>query len=111
MLRSVLEGFPLLLSLVHPCQWLSGSPVYAGGWATGYYDGAIDPQEHWVGGNRGKDIVLESVQNVLAQGAEMLPEQSEHLMRRMVESNNQIMAEVRALEKKTREISPELPLT
>ena len=27
MLRSVLEGFPLLLSLIHLCWWLTGSPV------------------------------------------------------------------------------------
>jgi hypothetical protein len=33
----------------------------------GYHNAAIDPQERWVGGyhNRGKDIVMESVQNLL----------------------------------------------
>ena len=46
MLRSLLEGFPLSLSLVHPRWWLSGSPVYAGGWAMGYHDAAINSQEY-----------------------------------------------------------------
>jgi len=90
MIRAVLEGFPLPLSLVHPRWWLSGSPVRAGGWAMGYYDAAIDPQECWVGGyrNRGKDIIIESVQNLLDQQLQLLLEQSEWFMKRMVDSNN-----------------------
>ena len=45
MIRSVLEGFPLPLSLIHPRWRLAGSPVRTGGWTMGYYDAAIDPQE------------------------------------------------------------------
>ena len=77
----------------------------------GYYDAAIDPQECWIGGyrNRGKDIIIESVQNLLDQQSQLLPEQSERLMRRMVDSNNQILAEVHALQAKKQQVPPELP--
>jgi hypothetical protein len=49
----------------------------------GYHDAAIDPQECWVGGyrKRGKDIVMESVHNLLHQQSQLLPEKSEQLMR------------------------------
>ncbi|KAI9760044.1 MAG: hypothetical protein M1840_002745 [Geoglossum simile] len=111
MTRSVLEGFPLPISLVHPCWWLSGSPVLGGGWVMGYHNAAIDPQERWVGGfrNRGKDIVMESVQHLLKHQSQLLPEQSEHLMRRMVNNNNQILAEIHALKARDEEIPSELP--
>ncbi|KAI9766566.1 MAG: hypothetical protein M1839_004876 [Geoglossum umbratile] len=83
MFRSVLEGFPLPISLVHPCWWLTGSPVLEGRWAMGYHDAAIDLQEHWVGGfrDRGQDIVMESISHLLEQQSQLLPEQSERLMR------------------------------
>jgi hypothetical protein len=83
MIRAVLDGFPLPLSLVHPRWWLSGSPVMEGRWAMRYHDAAIDPEERWVDGyrNRDKDIVMESVHNLLDQQSQLLPEQSEHLMR------------------------------
>ena len=79
MLRSVLEGFPLPISLVHPRWWLSGSPVLEGRWAMGYHDAAIDPQECWVGGfrDRGTNIVMESVHHLLQHQSQPLPEQSE----------------------------------
>ena len=111
MIRSVLEGFPLPLSLVHPRWWLAGSPVRTGGWTMGYYDAAIDPQERWVGGyrNRGRDIIMESVQHVLDQQSLLSPEQSEQVMRRMVASNNQILTEVQALQVRDQQVPPELP--
>ena len=89
MIRSVLEGFPLPISLIYPRWWLTGGPVLARGWAMGYHDATINPQECWVGGfrNRGKDIMMESVQHLLDQQSQLLPEQSEHLMRRIVASN------------------------
>src|SRR3954447_24607859 len=94
MIKSVLEGFPLPLSLVHPRWWLSGSPVLEGGWAMGYHDAAMDPQMRWVGGyrRRGKDILMESFENLLEQQSGLSSEQSEHLMRKMVKSNNQLLA-------------------
>jgi hypothetical protein len=109
--RSVVEGFPLPISLIHPRWWLSGSPVLDGRWTMGYHDAAIDSQERWVGGfcNRGMDIVMESVQHLLEHQSQLLPEQSERLMRRMVNNNNQILAEVHALKDRDEQIPAELP--
>ena len=77
----------------------------------GYYDAAIDPQERWIGGyrNRGKDIIMESVQRVLDQQPLLSSEQSEQVMRRMVASNNQILTEVQALQVRDQQVPPELP--
>ena len=49
----------------------------------GYHDAAINLQECWVGGfrDRGQDIVMESVSYLLEQQSQLLPEQSEHLLR------------------------------
>ena len=111
MIKAVTEGFPLPISLVHPRWWLSGSPVRAGEWAMGYHDAAIDPQEYWIGGyrNRGTDIVMESIQHLLDQQSQLLPEQSERLMRQVVDSNNQILAEVHALKTRNQQSPPMLP--
>jgi hypothetical protein len=111
MFRSILEGFPLPISLVHPRWWLTGSPVLEGRWAMGYHDAAIDPQERWIGGfrDRGQDIVMESISHLLEQQSQLLPEQSEHLMRRMVDNNKQLLAEAHMLRVSNREIPPELP--
>jgi hypothetical protein len=91
MFRSILEGFPLPISLVHPRWWLTGSPVLEERWAMGYHDAAIDPQERWIGGfrDRGQDIVMESISHLLEQQSQLLPEQSERLVRRMVDNNKQ----------------------
>ncbi|KAI9768539.1 MAG: hypothetical protein M1839_004006, partial [Geoglossum umbratile] len=77
----------------------------------GYYDAAIDPQERWVGGyrNRGRDIIMESVQHVLDQQSLLSSEQSEQVMRRMVASNNQILTEVQALQAGDQQVPSELP--
>ncbi|KAI9856973.1 MAG: hypothetical protein M1813_008689 [Trichoglossum hirsutum] len=77
----------------------------------GYHDAAIDPQERWVGGyrNRGRDIVMESVQYVLNQQSLLSSKQSEQVMRRMVASNNQILTEVQALQVRDQQVPPELP--
>ncbi|KAI9853734.1 MAG: hypothetical protein M1813_001824 [Trichoglossum hirsutum] len=111
MLRSVLEGLPLPLSLIHPRWWLTGSPVLEGRWAIGYYDAAINPQERWIGGfrDRGQDIVIESVPNLLEQQSQLLSEQSERLMRQMVDNNEQLLAEAYALKARDREIPAKLP--
>jgi hypothetical protein len=111
MIRSVLEGFPLLLSLVHPRWWLAGSPVRTGGWTIKYYDTAIELQERWVGGyqNRGRDIIMESVQRVLDQQSLLSLKQSEQVMRRMVASNNQILTEVQVLQVRDQQVPSELP--
>jgi hypothetical protein len=60
MLKSVLKGFFLPLSLVHSRWWLSESPVLQGGWTMGYYNAALNPQECWIGGyrNRSQDIII-----------------------------------------------------
>jgi hypothetical protein len=111
MLKSFLDSFPLPLSLVHPHWWLSGSPMHVGGWTVGYYHAAIDPQERWVGGyrNRGKDTAMESVHNLLGSQSQLLPEQSERLMRQMVADTNQLPAEAHALEEMEHQIPSQLP--
>ena len=77
----------------------------------GYHDTAIDPQECWVGGfkDRGTDIVMESVHYLLQHQSQLLPEQSERLMRQMVDNNNQILAEVHALKARDQQLPAELP--
>ncbi|KAI9762576.1 MAG: hypothetical protein M1840_001202 [Geoglossum simile] len=56
-----------------------------------------------------KDIVMKSVQHLLKHQSQLLPEQSEHLMRRMVNNNNQILAEIHVLKARDEEIPSELP--
>src|SRR4051794_7637454 len=77
----------------------------------GYHDAAMDPQMRWVGGyrRRGKDILMESFENLLEQQSGLSSEQSEHLMRKMVKSNNQLLAEVQALKAQNQQVPPELP--
>ncbi|KAI9765010.1 MAG: hypothetical protein M1839_005681 [Geoglossum umbratile] len=64
----------------------------------------MDPQMRWVGGykRRGKDILMESFENLLEQQSGLSSEQSEHLMRKMVKSNNQLLAEMKKQKGSTR---------
>src|SRR5579862_2300515 len=56
--------------------------------------------------NRGQVIVLGSVAELLQQQSQLLPEQSEHLMRQMVSNNEQLLAKVHAM----RAIGQALPI-
>jgi hypothetical protein len=111
MIRPVIKGYPLLLSLIHPRWWLAGSPVRARGWTIRYYDAVINPQERWIGGyrNRGKDIVMESIQLVLDQQSQLPPQQFKEIIRRIMASNDQIMNEVQTLQDENHQLPPELP--
>ncbi|KAI9763714.1 MAG: hypothetical protein M1839_006319 [Geoglossum umbratile] len=64
----------------------------------------MDPQMRWVDGyrRRGKDILMESFENLLEQQSGLSSEQSEHLMRKMVKSNNQLLAEMKKQKGSTR---------
>ncbi|KAI9763423.1 MAG: hypothetical protein M1839_006450 [Geoglossum umbratile] len=53
--------------------------------------------------------MLESFENLLEQQSGLSSEQSEHLMRKMVKSNNQLLAEVQALKAQNQQAPPELP--
>jgi hypothetical protein len=97
------------ITLLEACLQTLGK----GGWAKGYHEVAIDSQEHYEGRyrNRGKDIVIESVHNLLDQLSQLLPELSEKLMKQIVAINNEILAEVRALQAKDQQVPPDWPLT
>ena len=49
-----------------------------------------------------------SIQNLPVKGSELLPEQSDRPVRRMVISNNQLMTEVTVLEERGPQLSPKL---
>jgi hypothetical protein len=55
----------------------------------GYYDAALNPQECWIGGyrNRGQDIIVALIQQLFNQQTQLLPEQSECLIRQVVNHN------------------------
>ena len=61
--------------------------------------------------NRGRDIVVELVQTLLTSQLQLLPEQSECLIRCIVAGNNQLLAEVHTLEEREHQIPSELPLS
>ena len=77
----------------------------------GYHDAAIDPQECWVSGfsDRGTNIAMESVHHLLQHQSQLLPEQSERLMRQMVDNNTQILTEAHALRAGNQQLPAELP--
>jgi hypothetical protein len=77
----------------------------------GYHDAAIDPQERWIGGyrDRGQDIIMASVQHLLDQQVQLLPEQSERLMRQVVDHNKQLVAQAHAMRVMDQDVPAELP--
>ena len=78
----------------------------------GYHDTVIDPKEYWVGGirNRDQDIVLGSVAKLLKQQSQLLPKQSERLMRQMVSNNKQLLVEAHAMKVIDQTLPIQLPL-
>jgi hypothetical protein len=111
MIRAFLESFPLPLSLLHPRWWLSGQPVLAGEWAMGYHDAAIDPNREWGDAyrNRGKDIIMNSIHDLLSSQSGHLPENIERMARQVVSNNTQVMAEMDALKEAERQMPAEMP--
>ncbi|KAI9762600.1 MAG: hypothetical protein M1840_001193 [Geoglossum simile] len=77
----------------------------------GYHDVAIDLNKYWVREmrNRGQDIVLGSVAELLEQQSQLLPEQSECLMKQMVSNNEQLLAEAHAMRAIDQALPVQLP--
>jgi len=111
MARAFSEGFPLPFSLIHPRWWLSGGPVHAGAWEMGYYDAALDPQEQQPGrfSNRGRDLIMSSMHQVLDQQSHLLSEDAERIALQVVNNNAQVLAEMQALEERERQLPAEMP--
>jgi hypothetical protein len=110
-IRSFLKEFPLPLSLVHPRWWLSGSPMHTGKWMLGYYDVALDSEERLEDkfANKSKDLIIDSVHEVLSRQSHLLSEDTERIAMSMVAHNTEVMVEINSLEERNHQIPGVLP--
>jgi hypothetical protein len=85
--------------------------VHAGRWMLGYYDTALDPEEHLKDRftNKGKDLIIDSVHEVLSRQSHLLSEDAERIAMSMVAHNAEVMAEIDSLEERNHQIPGVLP--
>ncbi|KAI9856986.1 MAG: hypothetical protein M1813_008702 [Trichoglossum hirsutum] len=77
-----------------------------------YHDATLNVQEHQPSRfqNRGRDIIVDSVYEVIARQSQQLPEGAERLAIKIVANNAQVLADLDALEEQDRQLPVEAPI-